>query len=147
IGDGGSGYAATDLVGTSGSPLDPLLQPLGNYGGPTKTMALLPGSPARDAGRDSGLGPPLNLTTDQRGLARKSGAHVDIGAFEAQAPAITSANNPPFTVGTGGTFTLTATGDPALVFTESGTLPSGVSFTDNHDGTATLAGTPAVGAG
>src|SRR5262249_6046843 len=105
------------------------------------------GAGARGGGGDGGLGPPLNLTTDQRGLPRKSGAHVDIGAYEAQAPAILSANNTPFTVGTGGTFTMTATGDPTLVFTESGTLPSGVSFTDNHDGTATLAGTPAVGAG
>jgi hypothetical protein len=156
--DGSGGFTdqGHNLFGTalqgSGGPGDvfsdnPLLQPLGDYGGPTKTMALLPGSPALDAGSDSVLGPPLNLTTDQRGLPRKSGAHVDIGAYEAQAPAITSADNTTFTVGTGGTFTLTATGDPALVFTASGTLPSGVSFTDNHDGTATLAGTPAVGAG
>ena len=30
---------------------DPLLAPLGNYGGPTATMALLPGSPALGGGR------------------------------------------------------------------------------------------------
>ena len=28
--------------------------------------------------------PPNNLTTDQRGLPRLAGAHVDIGAYEAQ---------------------------------------------------------------
>ena len=33
------------------------------------------------------LAPPFNLTADQRGRARKVGAHVDIGAFELQAPA------------------------------------------------------------
>ena len=42
---GGSGFVPTDLLG-----LKPLLAPLGNYGGPTSTMALLPGSPALDAG-------------------------------------------------------------------------------------------------
>ena len=55
-----------------------MLAPLGNYGGPTQTMALLPGSPAIDAGT-SGPGIP---TTDQRGLGRVGA--VDIGAFESQ---------------------------------------------------------------
>jgi hypothetical protein len=54
-----------------------LLAPLGNYGGPTQTMALLPGSPAIDAG--TGNGAP---TSDQRGLGRFG--TVDIGAFESQ---------------------------------------------------------------
>ena len=57
---------------------DPLLAPLGNYGGPTQTMALLPGSPAINAGTN-GPGIP---TTDQRGLGRVGA--VDIGAFESQ---------------------------------------------------------------
>jgi predicted outer membrane repeat protein len=67
---------------------DPKLGPLQNNGGSTSTMALLPGSPAVDAGDDSVLGPPLSLTTDQRGMGfpRKAGAHVDIGAFEFQPP-------------------------------------------------------------
>ena len=37
------------------------------------------------------------------------------------------------------------TGNPAATITESGALPSGVTFTDNGNGTATLAGTPAAG--
>ena len=41
-------------------------------------------SPAIDAGDDAVIGPPDNLTTDQRGLPRLSGAHVDIGAYEVQ---------------------------------------------------------------
>ena len=57
---------------------NPLLAPLGNYGGPTQTVALLPGSPAINAGTN-GPGIP---TTDQRGLGRVGG--VDIGAFESQ---------------------------------------------------------------
>jgi predicted outer membrane repeat protein len=74
------------------SPLlsgNPNLGPLQNNGGPTQTFALLAGSPAIDAGDDSVLGPPLGLTTDQRGqgFPRKVIAHVDIGAFESQSPA------------------------------------------------------------
>ena len=60
---------------------DPLLAPLGNYGGPTQTMPPLPGSPAIDAGDDSVTN---FLATDQRGFPRKSGAHVDIGSVEVQ---------------------------------------------------------------
>jgi hypothetical protein len=62
-----------------------------------------------------------------------------------QAPAITSANNTAFTVGAAGTFTVTTTGYPEPALTETGALPSGVTFTDNGNGTATLAGTPAAG--
>ena len=62
-----------------------------------------------------------------------------------QSPAITSANSASFTVGQNGSFTVTSTGNPTPSLTESGSLPSGVSFTDNGDGTATLAGTPAAG--
>ena len=42
----------------------------------------------------------------------------------------------------------TSPGVPAATtLTETGSLPSGVTFTDNGDGTATLAGTPAAGTG
>ncbi len=67
-----------------------------------------------------------------------------------QAPAITSANSTTFTVGTAGTFTVTTTGVPsaaAMAISETGALPTGVTFVNNNDGTATLAGTPAAGTG
>ncbi|HKP03564.1 MAG TPA: putative Ig domain-containing protein, partial [Chthoniobacterales bacterium] len=67
-----------------------------------------------------------------------------------QPPAVTSANNTTFTVGTAGTFTVTTTGFPTgatMVISETGALPSGVTFTNNNDGTATLAGTPGAGTG
>jgi hypothetical protein len=83
IGDpsGGSGFVATDLLG-----VNPLLAPLANYGGPTPTMALLPGSPAIDAGSNAlAVDPSGNpLTTDQRGFARIINGTVDIGAFESR---------------------------------------------------------------
>jgi hypothetical protein len=60
-----------------------------------------------------------------------------------QPPAITSADNTSFQVGEAGTFTVTTTGFPIPALSiSSGTLPSGVRFTDNGNGTATLSGTP-----
>jgi alpha-tubulin suppressor-like RCC1 family protein len=62
---------------TSRLNLDPLLGPLGNYGGPTLTVPLLAGSPAIDTA-DTAAAPP----TDQRGVSRPSGLAADIGAYE-----------------------------------------------------------------
>ncbi len=62
------------------------------------------------------------------------------------APTITSASSTTFTIGVSGTFTVTTTGSPPPKITLGGAaLPSGVTFTDKGDGTATLAGTPASG--
>ena len=58
-----------------------------------------------------------------------------------QLPAFTSADNTTFTVNTAGTFTATATGVPAPTFSESGALPTGVTFTS----AGVLSGTPAFG--
>ena len=79
---GSTGWLTNDLVGTCGAPLDPKLGPLTNNGGPTLTLALLPGSPALDSGDDTVVLGASNLTNDQRGFSRKSGPHVDIGAYE-----------------------------------------------------------------
>jgi hypothetical protein len=65
-------------VGTPGSPIDPRLAPLGDYGGPTQTMPPLAGSPALDAGDPAQSGTP-----DQRGVVRTGG--VNIGSFQASA--------------------------------------------------------------
>ncbi len=73
-----------DLIG-----IDPLLLPLADSGGPTRTHALGFGSPAIDAGQDRGM-PPL----DQRGLGRPQGAGFDIGAHE-DLPFGTFADVPP----------------------------------------------------
>ena len=40
---------------------------------------------------------------------------------------------------------MTTSGYPAPALTETGSLPSGVTFLDNGDGTATLSGTPTSG--
>jgi hypothetical protein len=60
-------------------------------------------------------------------------------------PKLTAAAKEAFTTGTAGSFTIKAAGSPFPALTESGTLPSGVTFVDNGDGTATISGTPAAG--
>ncbi len=59
-----------------------------------------------------------------------------------QPPTITSADNTSFTVNTAASFTVTATGFPAPTFTNTGTLPTGVTLSS----AGVLSGTPALGA-
>lgn len=67
------GFNATgDISNTA-----PLLGPLQDNGGPTPTHALLPGSPAINAGANSNC--PL---TDERGITRPQAGVCDIGAYE-----------------------------------------------------------------
>jgi hypothetical protein len=79
IGSGDLGALQHTLTG-----VDPELGPLQNNGGPTQTMALLPNSPAINAGDNALV--PNDIWTDQRGLgySRFVGGRVDIGAFEFQ---------------------------------------------------------------
>ena len=82
--DGGNG----NQVGTADNPIDPLLGPLDDNGGPTLTHALLPGSPAIDAGDNTDA-----PDWDQRGegflrvvgILDPDNPVIDIGAFEVQA--------------------------------------------------------------
>ncbi len=118
-GDNASGFtAAGDQVGTAASPIDPLLAPLGDYGGPTQTMALLAGSPAIDKG-DNTLVPidpstGLPVTTDQRGFTRVVNGTVDIGAFEDQVVLTTPANAQATTAGSVATVGLGSFADSAI---------------------------------
>ncbi len=59
---------------------------------------------------------------------------------------VTSAATTTFTAGTAGTFAVMATGTPTPTVSESGALPSGVTFKAGAAGTATLAGAPATSA-
>ncbi len=64
----------------------PGLGPLANNGGPTQTMALLPGSAAIDAVPSNAC----PVATDQRGVGRPQGAACDAGAYEVAAPNVSS---------------------------------------------------------
>jgi predicted outer membrane repeat protein len=98
-------------VGTSSSPINPLLSPLGSYGGSTQTMAVLPGSPALGAGNANAKDPAGNvITTDQRGVTRTVNGRTDTGAFESQGFALSVVS------GDGQTATVkTAFGKPLVV--------------------------------
>jgi hypothetical protein len=106
------------------------LSPLADWGGPTQTVKLLPGSPAADAG-DPALGGAGQ--TDQRGVARPQGAGVDIGAFEALPgpdPAITATD-------------VTSAGGTAYQFTV--TYTDTVPITTTTLGAGNVAVTPPAG--
>jgi len=127
---GSSGWIAGDLLNVT-----PMLGTLADNGGLTMTHALLPGSPAINAGNNSVAIDPqtqMLLTTDQRGFLRFFGGTVDIGAYEVQ-PEIT------------GTITYgNAVGAPAPRFV-SGVLLSAVGSPDliatsRADGSYTLGG-------
>jgi parallel beta-helix repeat protein len=141
--DGSSGWVDSDLTGTKAQPLNALLAPLGIYGGSTQTMALLPGSPAIDAGNNALI--PAGVTTDQRGLSRIVNGVVDIGAFESSGftIAVTSGSGQsadvltPFAAPLVATVTANNSAEPV-----AGGL---VTFTPQQGGpTATLGGNPAT---
>jgi hypothetical protein len=137
--------SGTGLGGLTGTiTADPLLGPLQNNGGPTLTMALLPGSPAIQAGNNSGV--PAGVTTDQRGFARIVNGTVDIGAFESRGftIAISSGDNQSTEINRSfaqplAVMVSSAYGEPVLggviTFTTS---PSGASASFPNGNTATI---------
>lgn len=85
---GNTATAEPQIAGNIDSPTgvnltsgNPMLAPLGDYGGPTQTMPPLPGSPAIDpvGGQTNSV-----FATDQRGLPRVINGIVDAGAVEVQ---------------------------------------------------------------
>ena len=66
------------LVGTTAALKNPVLAPLGNYGGLTQTRPPLAGSPALNAA----VVVPSSPTADQRGNVRPLGGASDLGAVE-----------------------------------------------------------------
>src|SRR5262249_37896327 len=89
---------------------DPMLGPLQANGGPTFTHALLPGSPAIDAGDPNFTPPPFY---DQRGpdFWRVRNGRIDVGSFEVQAGATPT---PTATATASATETPTPTPRPSL---------------------------------
>ncbi len=121
-----------DQVGSVNAPLDPLLTPLGFFGGSPLSLVHAPniGSLARDTGADGGL------ATDQRGAGfdRAINGAADVGAFEVQIPANVMLADPGPVVA-GQTVTLTGTvTDPR--FPPTGTVEFFVN--GSSVGTATL---------
>ena len=102
------------------------------------TTGVLSGTPGAGTGR-------LLPDHHHRRQRQPAQCHPELHAHgRTRRPTITSGNSTTFTVGTAGTFTVTATGYPAPTFTETGTLPSGVTLNAT---TGVLSGTPGAGTG
>lgn len=166
---GGDNYNLTSSGDTScgftaaehGVSADPALGSLDDNGGPTPSHLPGPTSAALDkipAGTAAGFsdvtGGSVTLcaggANDQRGTSRPQGSKCDIGAVEAAQ--ITPTADGPGSVNAAvgvdiGTVTYTSTGSPQPTLSVDGSLPDGLTFTDNGDGTGKLTGTPATGSG
>lgn len=122
----GFSKAQNDKVGVK-----PKLGALAANGGPTQTIALLPGSPAINGGASV-----AGVTKDQRGFARSVGGGPDIGAYEYGAlvdVALAGSANSPVKVGNQLIYRLTAsnkgpTTDAASPVKIVDTLPATVNF-------------------
>ncbi|HEX4143209.1 MAG TPA: choice-of-anchor Q domain-containing protein [Pirellulales bacterium] len=133
-----------DQLGYPAVPLDPLLGPLQNNGGPAPTAALMPGSPAIMKGEPAGAAE-ADLTTDERGLPRVLNNDVDIGAYETQntlaSTTVLGTTSNAINVGDSVTFTATVSatgGNP--------TIPTGtVTFDETLNGSPiTIGSAPLV---
>jgi len=85
IGTGGSGGLVNGVNHNQVGISNPGLGTLANNGGPTLTVALLPGSLAIDQGSNAFVS---SGETDQRGLARVVNGTVDLGAVEIQTTSV-----------------------------------------------------------
>jgi hypothetical protein len=134
--DDGGGFliGPGDQVNTN-----PLLGPLRDNGGPTFTHALLPGSPAIDAGDPNFTPPPF---FDQRGpgFDRVRNGRIDIGSFEVQGPTPTPTPTP--TATPAATPSPTATPLPTATPTASPTPTATATPTSTPTATSTPSATP-----
>ena len=135
------GQSGSFAVTTTGSPIPAITEDGALPAGLTLTdggtgTALLSGTPTV-------TGTTTVTVTVANGISPNATQTLSI--IVGQGPVFTSAPTTSFVVGTAGTFTVTTSGSPLPSLGETGALPSGVTFVDNQDGTATLAGTPGAG--
>src|SRR5438445_606207 len=129
------GTAGSFAVTATGVPAPTFSETGALPSGVTLTSAgVLSGTPAANTGGTY----PITITASNGVLPN---ATQNFTLTVNQAPAITSANNTTFTVGTAGAFTVTASGFPTtMTFSESGRLTSAVTLSS----TGVLGGTPAA---
>ena len=136
----GTAYFATGTAGSfaikaTGSPM-PTVSEQGPLPGGLTFHANADGT-ATITGTPTGPGDFALTITAENGLTVSQHLILDV----TQPPAVTSATTATFTTGTGGNFVITATGTPTPTLSEVGTLPVGLTFHANGNGTATIAGT------
>jgi Big-like domain-containing protein len=152
-----SGFASPVLAGTPGSISVTAEDAFGNltpdYTGTvhftsSDAAAVLPGDSTLTSGTgtfDATLhtGGLQSITVSESLNNAVAGSQSGIAVH--QAPGITNADHTVFVVGGSNNFQFSTSGYPAPILGAVGPLPDGVSFTDNGNGTATLAGIPALG--
>ncbi len=126
--DGSTGSVAFDLTDTVASPLDPHLGPLANNGGPTMTMALLPGSVNSNDPLVPVAGGQVTFTGPLTGAGLTAGTFVATIAANGQASLTAVAN------ASAGAYTVTAaangaTGTAAFQLTNTPTKVSSTTTT------------------
>ncbi|HEX6126388.1 MAG TPA: choice-of-anchor Q domain-containing protein, partial [Pyrinomonadaceae bacterium] len=132
-----TGWIGSDLLNTN-----PIVGPLGDYGGIVRTVPLLEGSPAINAGQNcvidltcSASNPPFPITTDARYVGRGT---VDIGAYEVSVASRAVLPN----AGLNQAYThVIAPSSTGFTFAATGDVPPGLSIS-NAGGQAVLSGTP-----
>lgn len=137
-----SGQASSFTITTTGSPVPVITEsgtlPPGlvfkSYDNGTATIS---GSPPSDATGSYGVS-----IIASNGVGSNAVQHLDITL--GNGPVITSPATLTVPIGRASTFTITATGSPVPTLTEAGTLPPGLVFTANNNGTATISGTPSA---
>jgi YVTN family beta-propeller protein len=149
--DGKTAYVTNQFSGT----VTPIATATNTAGPPIivgkdpTAIAITPdGKTAYVANLDSGTVTPISTATNTPGPPITVGSYPYAIALAttAQRPAFTSGAAATAAFGAAFTFTVTTTGDPTPRITRTGRLPSGVRFSDNRDGTATIVGTPAKAA-
>ncbi|MCW4385156.1 Ig domain-containing protein [Salinibacterium sp. SYSU T00001] len=131
-----------------GVPVDLQLEASGHPAPVFAAGTIVQGVSVDAAGRITGTPTQTGVTPVTVGATNEWGA--DTAGFTVtvtDAPAVTSAPSATFAAGEPGSASISTAGFPAPGLSVEGTLPDGVTFVDNGDGTATLQGTAAAGTG
>jgi hypothetical protein len=127
-------------------PVDPIRRPVDDRDSPV-TPGPTPGGRSHHRPAPSTPGSATSPYPDDagRGVIQVRTSAADLRAVTAAGPrAIVSPDGARGTARTPFSFTVATTGSPVRSITEKGELPRGLGFTDNGDGTATIAGRPTV---
>ncbi len=140
------GKPATFTVGVSGTPKPTVQWEVSTEGkvfkpisGATSESYTIPSVTTEESGYEYRAVAKNQIGTEIYKAISSAAKLTVLGGKSEIAPAVTSAASTTFTEGSEGHFTVTATGSPTPTLSESGTLPSGVTF---NAATGVLSGTP-----